>query len=96
MEYLTDCSRYEVGYLRQCAMYSCSFPFFFCTLFLNLCWIPLWIACWLLCLFRCVFEVDKEKGLVLTEIAENEDIPSIVGATNCEFVVRTYTDHYDL
>ena len=38
-----------------------------------------------------MFEVDKEKGLVLTEIAENEDIPSIVGATNCEFVVRTYT-----
>ncbi|XP_078316881.1 succinyl-CoA:3-ketoacid coenzyme A transferase 2A, mitochondrial-like [Crassostrea virginica] len=36
---------------------------------------------------KCVFEVDKEKGLVLTEIAENEDIPSIVGATNCEFVV---------
>lgn len=36
---------------------------------------------------KCVFEVDKEKGLVLTEIAETEDIPSIVGATGCEFVV---------
>ena len=53
-------------------------------------------ARWLLCLFQCVFEVDREKGLVLTEIAENEDIPSIVGATNCEFVVRTNTDHNDL
>ncbi|XP_062569110.1 succinyl-CoA:3-ketoacid coenzyme A transferase 1, mitochondrial-like isoform X2 [Saccostrea cucullata] len=36
---------------------------------------------------KCVFDVDSEKGLILTEIAENEDVASIVGATNCEFVV---------
>nr|XP_022316850.1 succinyl-CoA:3-ketoacid coenzyme A transferase 2A, mitochondrial-like [Crassostrea virginica] len=45
---------------------------------------------------KCFFEVDKEKGLVPTEIAENEDIPSIFGATNCEFVIRTNTDHNDI
>ncbi|XP_062569119.1 succinyl-CoA:3-ketoacid coenzyme A transferase 1, mitochondrial-like isoform X5 [Saccostrea cucullata] len=36
---------------------------------------------------KCVFDVDSEKGLILTEIAKNEDVASIVGATNCEFVV---------
>ena len=94
MEYLTDCSRYEVGYLRQCAVYIDAV---FHSLFYYISQSVLdSFALWLLYLFQCVFEVDKEKGLVLTEIAENEDIPSIVGATNCEFVVRTNTDHNDL
>ena len=94
MEYLTDCSRYEVGYLKQSAVYIDaffhSFLYFISQSVLDS------FARWLLYLFQCVFEVDKEKGLVLKEIAENEDIPSIVGATNCEFVVRIYRDHNDI
>ncbi|KAK7482675.1 hypothetical protein BaRGS_00026084, partial [Batillaria attramentaria] len=34
-----------------------------------------------------VFEIDREKGLILTEIAEGEIIEDIVEATGCEFSV---------
>jgi len=36
---------------------------------------------------KCVFQVDKEEGLILTEIAEGITVPELMGATGCEFKV---------
>lgn len=36
---------------------------------------------------KCVFEVDKEKGLILTELAEGVKVEDIVASTGCEFSV---------
>lgn len=37
--------------------------------------------------FQCVFEVDKEKGLTLTELAEGVKVEDILVSTGCEFNV---------
>lgn len=36
---------------------------------------------------KCVFEVNKEDGLILTELAEGVGIPDILNATGCEFKI---------
>jgi 3-oxoacid CoA-transferase len=36
---------------------------------------------------KCVFNVDKEQGLILTELADGVDIQEIVDGTGCEFTV---------
>lgn len=36
---------------------------------------------------KCVFEVDKEQGLILTEIAEGIEVSDILSSTGCEFRV---------
>lgn len=34
---------------------------------------------------QCVFEVDPDKGLTLTELAEGVEVADIVQTTGCEF-----------
>lgn len=34
---------------------------------------------------QCVFEVDPDKGLILTELAEGVEVADIVQTTGCEF-----------
>ena len=36
---------------------------------------------------KCVFQVDKEEGLILTEIADGITVPELMDATGCEFKV---------
>ncbi len=36
---------------------------------------------------KCVFTIDKQEGLVLTELAEGVDIQEVVDGTGCEFTV---------
>lgn len=36
---------------------------------------------------KCVFDVDKEKGLILTELAKGVELQDIVASTGCEFNV---------
>ncbi|XP_060800926.1 succinyl-CoA:3-ketoacid coenzyme A transferase 1, mitochondrial [Amyelois transitella] len=36
---------------------------------------------------KCVFEVDKEKGLTLTELAEGVSVEDVIASTGCEFNV---------
>lgn len=36
---------------------------------------------------KCVFEVDKDKGLILTELAEGVSLEDIVANTGCLFEV---------
>lgn len=38
-------------------------------------------------LFQCVFVVDKERGLILTEIAEGLKVEDIISSTGSEFQV---------
>ncbi|XP_045513495.1 succinyl-CoA:3-ketoacid coenzyme A transferase 1, mitochondrial [Pieris brassicae] len=38
---------------------------------------------------KCVMEVDKEKGLILTELAEGVKVEDIVASVGCEFNVST-------
>ncbi|GBP04275.1 Succinyl-CoA:3-ketoacid coenzyme A transferase 1, mitochondrial [Eumeta japonica] len=38
---------------------------------------------------KCVFEVDKEKGLILTELAEGVSVEDIKISTGCDFQVAT-------
>ncbi|XP_013178208.1 PREDICTED: succinyl-CoA:3-ketoacid coenzyme A transferase 1, mitochondrial [Papilio xuthus] len=38
---------------------------------------------------KCVFEVDKEKGLILTELAEGVTVEDIIVSTGCEFTAAT-------
>lgn len=40
-----------------------------------------------ICYLQCVFEVDKEKGLLLTELADGVSVEEIVTGTGCEFNV---------
>ena len=35
--------------------------------------------------FQCVFNVDKEAGLILTELADGVSVEDVVEATECEF-----------
>lgn len=37
--------------------------------------------------FQCVFDIDSERGLVLSEIANGQSVQDIVEATGCEFEV---------
>lgn len=37
--------------------------------------------------FQCVFEVDREKGLTLTELADGVTVEDVVQHTGCEFKV---------
>jgi 3-oxoacid CoA-transferase len=37
---------------------------------------------------KCVFEVNKDEGLILTEIADGVTVPEIMDATGCDFQVR--------
>ena len=37
--------------------------------------------------FQCVFNVDKHKGLMLTELAENVTVKDIKTSTGCSFSV---------
>ncbi|CAG5040280.1 unnamed protein product [Parnassius apollo] len=36
---------------------------------------------------KCVFEVDKEKGLILTELADGVTVEDVLVSTGCEFTV---------
>ncbi|KAL0271663.1 UNVERIFIED_CONTAM: hypothetical protein PYX00_008684 [Menopon gallinae] len=36
---------------------------------------------------KCVFEVDKENGLVLTEIADGVEMSDVISSTGCEFAI---------
>lgn len=38
-------------------------------------------------LFQCVFEIDKEKGLTLTELADGVSVEDVLVSTGCEFDV---------
>lgn len=38
---------------------------------------------------KAVFEVDKEKGLILTELADGVDLGEVVSATGCMFEVSS-------
>lgn len=38
---------------------------------------------------KCVFEVDKEKGLILTELADGVKVEDIVVSTGCDFEVAS-------
>lgn len=40
-------------------------------------------------LFQCVFEVDKEKGLTLTELADGVSVEDVLVSTGCEFDVAS-------
>lgn len=37
--------------------------------------------------FQCVFEVDRDKGLTLTELADGVTVEDVVQHTGCEFKV---------
>lgn len=37
--------------------------------------------------FQCVFEVDKDKGLVLTELADGITVDDVLASTGCKFQV---------
>lgn len=37
--------------------------------------------------FQCVFEVDKDKGLVLTELADGITVEDVLASTGCKFQV---------
>lgn len=37
--------------------------------------------------FQCVFEVDKEKGLTLTELADGVTVEDVLVSTGCEINV---------
>lgn len=41
----------------------------------------------LIFLLQCVFEVDKDHGLLLTEVAEGVEMADIITSTGCEFRV---------
>lgn len=36
-----------------------------------------------------MFEVDKEKGLILTELAEGVTVEDVIVSTGCEFTAAT-------